>query len=94
MEPVSENTVDPLSYLDNPVWHSLATRHAALAIRNGSAACYRPEISAIGGLAETTPAALEDLSKLARPGRYLLVLGLEEIGVEEMGAYGDDGRHG
>lgn len=69
------------SPLDNPLWHSLATRHAGLGVRNGNAACYRPQVSAMAGLAETTPAALEDLSKLVDPGGYVLLVGVDDMDV-------------
>jgi predicted GNAT family acetyltransferase len=54
--------------LDNPVWHSLVDRHAALAVRNGDAARYRPDISVLAAVAESSPKALAELAELMRPG--------------------------
>ncbi len=65
--------------LDNPIWESLTSRHAALGIRNGDAARYRKEISRMAGLGEPTPEALEDLGKIVEPGEFVLVMGAEAI---------------
>ncbi len=65
--------------LDNPIWESLTSRHAALGIRNGDAARYRKEISRMAGLGEPRPEALEDLAKIVEPGEFVLVMGADAL---------------
>jgi ribosomal protein S18 acetylase RimI-like enzyme len=65
--------------LDNPIWHSLSSRHTHLGVQNGSAARFRPEISAMGAVEEPTPEAFEDLAKLVEPGSYVLLGGLDQL---------------
>jgi len=57
--------------LDNPVWHSLTSRHAGLGVHHGAAARYRPEISALGAVAEPGAGALDShhISTVLTPAR-------------------------
>lgn len=66
--------------LDNPIWSSLTgSRHSDLAKRDGAAARYRPEVSQLAAIAESSPDALEDLARLVAPGDSVLVLGVEDL---------------
>jgi ribosomal protein S18 acetylase RimI-like enzyme len=57
-----------IELLDNPIWNSLSSAHNDLAIGNGLAKCYPPEIGPLSALAEQTHTAYEDLRALAGPG--------------------------
>ena len=57
-----------IELLDNPIWNSLSTAHNNLAIGNGLARCYPPEIGPLSGLSEQTSAAYETLRTLIGPG--------------------------
>jgi len=57
-----------IELLDNPIWNSLSPAHNNLAIGNGLARCYPPEIGPLSGLSEQTSAAYETLRTLAGPG--------------------------
>lgn len=63
-----------LRSLDNPVWHALTSEHATLALGDGLARRYRPDISPLSGLIEPTPAALADLHALASRGETVALL--------------------
>ena len=65
-----------LSELDNPFWSSLQTRHRAIAIRAGDAACYPAAFAPFAGVARTGAAADDALARLVGPGEALLVLGV------------------
>jgi ribosomal protein S18 acetylase RimI-like enzyme len=54
--------------LDNVVWHSLTTRHAALAEAHDQARRFIPEISTIGAVLEPTDRGYESLGKLMKRG--------------------------
>jgi ribosomal protein S18 acetylase RimI-like enzyme len=54
--------------LDNVVWRSLTTRHAALAEAHGQARRFIPEISTIGAVLEPTDRGYESLAKLVSSG--------------------------
>jgi predicted GNAT family acetyltransferase len=57
--------------LDRPIWHSLAGRHAALAIGDPRALRFRPEINALGDAADDSFDALAALAALIPPGETL-----------------------
>lgn len=64
-----------LQLLDNPIWSSLTTAHSALALGNHLARAYTPAIGPLSGLAEPSPAAYDDLHRLAAPnGIHVLFL--------------------
>ena len=54
--------------LDNVVWHSLTTRHAALAESYDQARRFLPEISTIGAFLEPTDRGYDSLAKLVKNG--------------------------
>jgi Predicted acetyltransferase len=61
--------------LDRPVWHSLTTRHAALARAHGSALAYDPAVSPFAGTAVDGDAAWADLRALLGPKRSAVLPG-------------------
>ncbi len=63
--------------LDNPIWNSLNTTHAALALVSGLARRYPAAIGPLSGLADQSDAAYEDLRTLAGP-EGIVVLFLQE----------------
>ena len=65
------------SLLDNPIWHSLATAHAHLALERGLARRYPSEIGPLSGLRATTQEAFADLAAIIPEGD-LAVLFLPE----------------
>jgi ribosomal protein S18 acetylase RimI-like enzyme len=67
--------------LDNVVWHSLTTRHAALAESYDQARRFRPEISTIGSFLEPTDRGYDSLAKLVKSGE-MVNLALKEPYVE------------
>jgi ribosomal protein S18 acetylase RimI-like enzyme len=54
--------------LDHPIWNALTTEHAHLALGNGLARRYPPEIGPLSGMVELTAAAYQALRELTRPG--------------------------
>jgi hypothetical protein len=58
--------------LDNPIWSSLVTRHAHLAvgadIGRGLARRYRADIGPLSGFQEPTPEAYADLAEIVPEG--------------------------
>lgn len=54
--------------LDNPIWSSLLTSHAGLALSAGRARRFPPAIGPLAGMADTSPESYEDLRILAGPG--------------------------
>lgn len=65
--------------LDNPVWHSLATRHETFAERSGSAARFRNDVSEFAAVESVTDSSWADLERLVGPGGELILL-RDEIG--------------
>lgn len=57
-----------MSLLDNPIYHSLRTRHAALSQAAGPALRFQPEVSPLAGFEGPAEAGLEALASLAAPG--------------------------
>jgi ribosomal protein S18 acetylase RimI-like enzyme len=64
--------------LDNPIWHSLITRHARLAIGGESARRFPREISPLMGLREQSPKAYAELGSLLAPDEYVVLFLAEE----------------
>jgi ribosomal protein S18 acetylase RimI-like enzyme len=54
--------------LDNPIWNSLLTEHAPLALGEGLARRFPAAIGPLSGMADTTAASYDALSALAGPG--------------------------
>lgn len=54
--------------LEQPPWSALTTTHAALALGNDLARRYPPDIAPMAGLREVSPACLEALATLMKPG--------------------------
>src|SRR5690349_6207755 len=52
--------------LDNPIWTALTTEQAHLAERDGDAARFPPDLTALAGLADDD--ALPALARLVQPG--------------------------
>jgi ribosomal protein S18 acetylase RimI-like enzyme len=57
--------------LDNVVWHSLNTRHAALAESFDEARRFIPEVSTIAAFREPTERGYASLAKLCEPGQVV-----------------------
>jgi predicted GNAT family acetyltransferase len=55
------------SQLDNPIWHSLTTRHARFAIGRELARRFDPEIGPLAGIIDQSPDAYSALSELFQP---------------------------
>ena len=62
--------------LDNPVWHSLTTRHAGLAITADGAARYPAAIVPFAGIAEPTERAAHQLTSLVADGESVYIVGV------------------
>lgn len=68
--------------LDNPIWHSLDSRHAYLAVGGESCRRYPPEVAPFAGLSESTAEATESLCSLFVPGERAAVLGVHPTTLE------------
>lgn len=70
VQDLPQNRLDASSaaLLDNPIWSALTTDHAALALGNGAARRYPPEIGPLSGMATTSDAGYAALQALAGPG--------------------------
>jgi len=62
--------------LDNPVWHSLTTQHAGLALTAEGAARYPAEIVPFAGVGEPTARAADQLASLIDDAESVFVVGL------------------
>lgn len=62
--------------LDNPIWESLASRHASLALRHGQAARYPADVAPFLGLASPDIDAPASLDALVPRGDTAFLLGL------------------
>ena len=69
------------SLLDNPIWHSLATGHAHLALERGFARRYPSEIGPLSGLLAPTPEAFADLSAIIPTGDLAVLFLPEETAI-------------
>lgn len=63
--------------LDNPMWHALAGRQAALGVGTDLARRFQPSIAPFGALAAPTPEAFAQLADLMPAGDTLVLLGVE-----------------
>ena len=61
--------------LDNPVWHSLTSRHAELGRRLGDVARYRAEVAPVIGVRSMDAARADDLNALVQAGESVLFVG-------------------
>lgn len=55
----------PQALLDNPIWNSLRTEHAALAVGDGLARRFPAQIGPLAGMADTSAASYEALRQVA-----------------------------
>ena len=62
--------------LDNPIWQSLITRHANLAIANDVAARYPSDVAPFAAVANGSEAAGERLKELVEPGESVYIVGV------------------
>jgi ribosomal protein S18 acetylase RimI-like enzyme len=62
--------------LDNPVWHSLTTRHAGLAITAEGAARYPADIVPFAGIGEPTHRAGDQLTSLIEDAESVFIVGV------------------
>ena len=67
--------VDPMSPLDNPVWHSLASQHASLARRAGNAARYPAAVAPFAAVGACEARAAADLADLVDLDETVLIVG-------------------
>jgi predicted GNAT family acetyltransferase len=65
--------------LDRPVWATLTTHHAALSEGNELARRFLPDINLFASSRDDTPASLQALVSLVKPGESALVLQVPEI---------------
>jgi predicted GNAT family acetyltransferase len=70
-------TVELSTLLDNPIWHSLNTGHASLAIGGELARRFPDDIGPLAGMAEQSPEAYRALGQLFQPDDFA-VLFLDE----------------
>lgn len=62
--------------LDNPVWHSLTTQHAGLALTADGAARYPPAIVPFAAVAEPTARASDQLASLVDDAESVFIVGV------------------
>jgi ribosomal protein S18 acetylase RimI-like enzyme len=62
--------------LDNPVWHSLTTQHAGLAITADGAARYPAAIVPFAGIGEPSARAADQLTSLVGDGESVFIVGV------------------
>lgn len=60
--------------LDNPIWHSLSTRHSHLAIGHGLAKRYPKEATPFVAVSEPSEEAARDLEAIVEPGERIGIL--------------------
>ncbi|NNM77265.1 GNAT family N-acetyltransferase [Sphingomonas sp. ID1715] len=60
--------------LDRPVWHALTSRQAGLAVSDGQARRYRPDINVFAAGAEYDAATLASLGTLAQMGETMVII--------------------
>lgn len=71
-----ECKLPPLTPLDNPVWHSLTSSHANLAIGKGLARRYPAEVAPFVGVESASAQAADEMLKLVEPGERVGLVGL------------------
>ena len=62
--------------LDNPVWTSLTTQHAALAVCNADAARYSADVAPFVAVRDTGSSAHEQLCELVQAGESVYLIGV------------------
>jgi len=62
--------------LDNPVWNSLTTQHASLAISAGGAAKYPAAVAPFGAIAEASRSSALQLANLIGAGELVYLVGV------------------
>jgi ribosomal protein S18 acetylase RimI-like enzyme len=65
--------------LEQPPWSALTTTHAALALGNELARRYPPDIAPMAGIREVSPACLDALAALMKPGDVVGLFGAEPV---------------
>lgn len=70
---------DP-AQLKRPTWSALTTRHAGIALDNGLARRYPPDVSPMSAVREVSDASLRDLAGLLPPGDIVGVFSAEPVG--------------
>ena len=65
--------------LDNPVWHSLLTQHAGLAITADGAARYPAAIVPFAAIGEPTPRAADQLTSLVDDAESVFIVGVAPV---------------
>lgn len=78
--PLSNGRLPPYTLrvmpLDNPIWHSLTTRHAGRAIVSGCARRYPPETAPFVAVPSLGPDAEKDIGTLVQSGESIGILGV------------------
>ena len=67
-EQAADSTQLDTAPLDNPIWNSLLTDHAHLALGVGPARCFPSAIGPLAGMPDTSATSFEALRDLAGPG--------------------------
>lgn len=62
--------------LDNPIWSSLTTRHASLAVMQGDAGRYPPQIAPFAAVRSGDPRGLSQLEVLINGGESVYLVGV------------------
>lgn len=62
--------------LDNPIWSSLTTKHASLAVMQGSAGRYPPQVAPFAAVSVGEPRALTQLELLINGGESVYLVGV------------------
>lgn len=62
--------------LDNPIWHSLLSRHQQFAIARGGASRYPADVAPFAAVASADEQADEDLRRIVAPGESVYLLGV------------------
>ena len=65
--------------LEQPPWSALTTTHAALALGDAFARRYPPELAPMAGLRDVSPACLEALAALMKPGDIVGLFGAAPV---------------
>jgi ribosomal protein S18 acetylase RimI-like enzyme len=71
-----------ISPLDNPMWQSLTTRHAYLALGDGPCRRYPSEVAPFAGIAESSDEATAALLMLVHVGERVGVLGVHPTSLD------------
>lgn len=65
--------------LDNPIWSALCTDHAGLALGDGFARRYPPDIGPLSGIREQSAGCYESLRSLAGPAGIVAIFSVDPI---------------